>query len=796
MTRRSPPPQKIASRTWIWFVVALVTWTIACVAAIATLPTWSQPWVRDALVEKLSTRLEQPVALGELELDYERVVLHDLVVGDPEAPIITLDEVVVDLEGHVLWRGRVDVERVHVQGGRVHADRATLEDLARKALRRRNPQAPDEGRRVRIVPEQLELADVWLVVDEPDDPRISHLEARVQAELEPATRTAVLGLSEVRVQPRRGPLVTAGKVAATLVVESSPDGPRLAFPLRIEVDDVGAPVTDAIAVAGVDGWVELSDPAITEVALDLAGGFSDRADDAGVRLWSMAGKLRRDLSAGAVRLDMAEFELGRIPGVLDRLPVVESAQATVGGHLSVVFGGGIARVEGDVSLEGLNVDHPVLAREPVRGIGFDLQFAAEIDPRARRLRLDHAVVEREGVRLALAADIEHTEDRRHRRYRVHASVPAVDCQAVLDAIPRELTPSLQGFVLDGEFEADVRFEADYADLEAMVLDGKVGMNDCAVRQVPAHASAQRLNGSFTHRVTMRDGRERTVSLHDYSGSFTPLESISPHMVQAVLTTEDGGFWRHKGFLPSQFKTAMQRNLAAGKVRLGASTITMQTVKNVLLSHERTLSRKLQELFLTWYVETALSKQRIMELYLNVIEFGPGIYGVTRAARHYFGKDPSELSPPEAAYLALMLPSPVRRHASWCHGAPTASMQVKLERILGIMHDRKRLSDEDYLLWKDMPLQFDTAERTDVGSCLGEIDRLLSAQEGQRALSGLLAGGSASDPVEPAADDEPVAEPPRVRWSKSDDSDEPRDAADVDAPGRPAMDENPPDGETW
>jgi membrane peptidoglycan carboxypeptidase len=311
-----------------------------------------------------------------------------------------------------------------------------------------------------------------------------------------------------------------------------------------------------------------------------------------------------------------------------------------------------------------------------------------------------------------------------------------------------------------------------------------------------HASADRLNGSFTHRVTMRDGRERTVSLNGASGSFTPLESIAPYMVQAVLTTEDGGFWRHKGFLPSQFKTAMQRNLAAGKVRLGASTITMQMVKNVLLSHERTLSRKLQELFLTWYLETALSKQRIMELYLNVIEFGPGIYGVTRAARHYFGKHPSELSPPEAAYLALMLPSPVRRHASWCHGAPTESMQIKLQRILGIMHDRNRLSEEDYLLWKDMPLQFDSAERNDVGSCLAEIDRLLSAQEGQRALSGLLAGGAASDPAEPPPEDEEVAEPPRMRLSKTNDTDEPREAADVDAPGRPAMDDTPPDGETW
>src|SRR5262245_22327934 len=105
MTRRPPTP-KIASRTWIWFVVPISVWTIACVVAIATLPTWARPWVEEAIVEKLAARLEQPVAVAELELGYERVVVRDLVVGDPEAPIVRLDEVTVDLAGHVLWRRR------------------------------------------------------------------------------------------------------------------------------------------------------------------------------------------------------------------------------------------------------------------------------------------------------------------------------------------------------------------------------------------------------------------------------------------------------------------------------------------------------------------------------------------------------------------------------------------------------------------------------------------------------------------------------------------------------------------
>jgi hypothetical protein len=114
------------------------------------------------------------------------------------------------------------------------------------------------------------------------------------------------------------------------------------------------------------------------------------------------------------------------------------------------------------------------------------------------------------------------------------------------------------------------------------------------------------------------------------------------------------------------------------------------------------------------------------------------------------------------------------------------MQVKLSRILGIMHDRKRLSEEDYLLWKDTPLQFDITERGDEGACMAEIDRLLSAQEGQRALTGLLNGGGDSVEAEVPADDDVGEEAPRMRWSKSRDDDV--EPADVDAPGRPAMDE--------
>src|SRR5262249_19666770 len=153
-------------------------------------------------------------------------------------------------------------------------------------------------------------------------------------------------------------------------------------------------------------------------------------------------------------------------------------------------------------------------------------------------------------------------------------------------------------------------------------------------------------------------------------------------------------------------------------------ITMQLVKNVLLSREKTLSRKLQELFLTWYVERSLSKSRILEIYFNVIEYGPGIYGIGRAARHYFGKTAKELLPREAAFFSSMLPSPKKRYVHYCKGPELdAKWEQYLNRILRRMHERGRLTDEEFDKAMATPLKFDHTESMPADKCLEMVRRL-------------------------------------------------------------------------
>ena len=178
-----------------------------------------------------------------------------------------------------------------------------------------------------------------------------------------------------------------------------------------------------------------------------------------------------------------------------------------------------------------------------------------------------------------------------------------------------------------------------------------------------------------------------------------------------MTTEDNGFFKHRGWVSSEFKSALRRNLQRGGFRLGASSITMQMTKNVLLSREKTLSRKLQELFLVWHIEQMLPKERILELYFNAIEFGPRIYGIGAATRHYFGKPPSDLNPLEAAFFSSILPSPKRRYIQYCHGSLLPPWDKYIRRILAKAHERGRVSDDEYQAWVTQPLVFDRKEAT-------------------------------------------------------------------------------------
>ena len=139
----------------------------------------------------------------------------------------------------------------------------------------------------------------------------------------------------------------------------------------------------------------------------------------------------------------------------------------------------------------------------------------------------------------------------------------------------------------------------------------------------------------------------------------PLSRISSHLQRAVIVAEDASFFQHHGFDWEGIRDAASRNWERGESHRGGSTITQQLAKNLYLSPKKNYMRKIHEAIITRALEKHLTKRRILELYLNVVEWGRGVYGAEAAARHHFGKSAQDLDPAEAALLAAMLPSPRR-----------------------------------------------------------------------------------------------------------------------------------------
>lgn len=141
--------------------------------------------------------------------------------------------------------------------------------------------------------------------------------------------------------------------------------------------------------------------------------------------------------------------------------------------------------------------------------------------------------------------------------------------------------------------------------------------------------------------------------------WVPLKKISKNLIRAVLTTEDDKFYEHHGFDWEALKGALQANLQKNKILRGGSTISQQTAKNLYLNPSQSLWRKVREAAITWKMERALPKDRILEIYLNIIEWGDGIYGIEAASRHYFHKPASALSVPESIRLSSVIANPHR-----------------------------------------------------------------------------------------------------------------------------------------
>lgn len=267
------------------------------------------------------------------------------------------------------------------------------------------------------------------------------------------------------------------------------------------------------------------------------------------------------------------------------------------------------------------------------------------------------------------------------------SVPRLELAPLLSASGLDL-PAGEGDLGSAELEA--RVTGRMLDPRSFVVDQRLDFRPPS-RPLP---ELERFRGPFRREMTGRDGLKTRVNVDPADVDFVPLEEVPAHFVRGLLTSEDASFWSHAGLDLGEVPVAMSVNQVRGTRSRGASTITQQLAKNLFLTRERSYRRKLQEAALALLLEPALGKRRILEVYLNVIEWGPGLHGLGPAARHYFGKRPSELTPREGAFLVALIPGPVKYQPSFASGVLSPGFSRLVNGVLYRLRSVGVLTDEE------------------------------------------------------------------------------------------------------
>lgn len=355
-------------------------------------------------------------------------------------------------------------------------------------------------------------------------------------------------------------------------------------------------------------------------------------------------------------------------------------------------------LRGEVRFEDFGFQAWRISHAPVSGIEGRFRYTASWRPSRQHLELDVPEFALGEARFAGSLAITRPPGQRP-RYGVRVTMPNQDCGAMARAIPAALLPRLAGMRLSGRAEFDASLNLDLEkpyDLELRV-DGN--FDRCQVETLGSQISIQALRDpTFVHHpIEPKRGRLDAIAVGPGTKEWVPSRLIPPFVKAAAVVTEDRNFWYHKGVRWELIARALKLDFDKGRFVYGGSTITQQLVKNLYLTREKTLSRKLEELFIVWAMERELEKDEILTLYLNVIEYGPDLYGVKRASRYYFAKDPWALSPAEAAFIMGLKPYPAAGYRQWQSGTLNDWWTTRVQHVLEVMQKRENAITEAEVL---------------------------------------------------------------------------------------------------
>ena len=364
--------------------------------------------------------------------------------------------------------------------------------------------------------------------------------------------------------------------------------------------------------------------------------------------------------------------------------------------------GGEFRLEGAGSVRNLRINHPAIARTdvlvPTASMEANL-FVGEnyvgVDS-SSTLRLG-AVSARPFVKYTLA-NTDPTDGTRQagKVYELQLHTNQLDAQALFNSFPQGLFESLEGMKVVGKLKYDLMFRLDTSLPDSVRFNSGLTQNGFRILRM-GHTNFAAINRPFVYTPYEKGKPVRSIVVGPENPDFTPLNQISPDLRNALLTSEDYTFFTHNGFNEKAFRVSIATNFKEKSFKRGASTVSMQLVKNAFLNRNKTISRKIEEILIVWLIENEhiIPKDRMYEVYLNIIEWGRNIYGIGEAARYYFAKDPADLNLGESIFLAFVVPRP-KAALNWF--VPDGTLQARNVRgyfkLIGRIMARRGLTTPD------------------------------------------------------------------------------------------------------
>ena len=363
--------------------------------------------------------------------------------------------------------------------------------------------------------------------------------------------------------------------------------------------------------------------------------------------------------------------------------------------------GGKLHIDGFASIANLMINHKKIANKNVmvKKAKFDFRFLLGPD----FVSIDSSsTAEFNKIKFHPYLAYETQEDT---IYKLKVAIPKMKAQDFIASLPDGLFTHFQGMQAEGSFEYKLDFMFNKNKPNQLVFDSNLKKENLKITKY-GQANLNKLNEEFVYRAIINNVLQRPVLVGSENPNYTPLDQISPYLQKCVLTSEDPSFFSHRGFINEAFKQSILKNIRTKKFSRGASTISMQLIKNVFLTREKTVSRKLEEILLVYILENnrIASKERMLEVYFNVIEWGPNVYGIGEAAQFYFQKSPADLTLKECLFLATIVPKPKKFMWQFDNEGNLKSFAKQQQKFLSNLMLRRGLLIPEDTIGQSIPLQ--------------------------------------------------------------------------------------------